>query len=692
MVLFTVRLEIVLKAQAHRSIAENASNESHLIIKLITSTIAAINSTFRIKNILLFYFRQTRKKKMSGFKLDVGELLSLFDPDAVAEKASDDYEESSDEENAELAAVVDSFFQRASGDDDEEGEDSESEEEEREYAISDDERARADEQVRAWLDDVHRELSVCLEDLSKLSIPGGSPWYRRDSAPFYYSLLDISLRVTQIIDTAMDIEDVRIDSQLLRQIYFHLYGTMIRYAKPMCAPLPGKDDAISTTPIYSIFHTVCHILVYTHESDDLNSPLFLKSPASNEYCVEHSLFVNREIPIENYNIEMLCQTIYQLEMFWRLLPVANDLNELLTALELCFAYFVCYTHDDNAHNVESLRIDAGSTGEYYPSKELVFEMAVRFVSFYEEIGAAKDIYLKAVLPSQRMKLLLPKDSDVEKLKQSLISESRKVHSDSYTDAVRKNRQNMAVYPSECYLFFKENPTVHELEPEKVFETFRPVVAWKDLCDTYATVKPHEMFESLTDPLGVRVALPLLMDVICTQDLKRRWEDFYIPFTAFFKGNREEMIMSLLKNSAVNPIYVMCMNDAYVIFDGNCYNFGATCVGYLKALVFWINIVQYWCGAYVGSTSFREFYITTMGSECRNDVLRISNVSVPFYEGDMDDGPDAITTDLSLVECLIDEDVFYGVRKPANEEKKEEEGAEGTESSSNDENENWGDIF
>ena len=614
------------------------------------------------------------------------EIEALFALDTSEEWSEDEYTETDEDQEEEELRTVDEEEQRKRD-------------------------KREMSQVRQWLREVNNDLKNCLSELKKIRIRQGSPWYRRETVLFYKKAMDIAGRIANILNSGMGIKTGRFSSEVLRDIYFHFYGMMIRYAKPMCESLPGKDDRISTAPIYYFFNTCCFIQVYLYESGSLNVWMFDQPADSNPYCLKHTLFINRDIPIDNYNVEMLCTALHQLEMFWRTLPISDDLHQYLAALELCFSFLICYTHDANTHNVKELRVDAGVDGEYYPTKELVFEMAVRFTALYEETGSTRELRAHMTEPTQLMKLIWPTARDVERVKRSLIREAKKVHSDSYTDKVRKDRQKMAIYPSECYLFFKENPTVQELEPQKVFDTFRPDVAWRDLCDNYANVKPEDMFERCTDPLGVRVALPALMEIICTQDLKRTWEDFSTLSPAFITGDTGALVTSLLKNSETVPLYVTCMNDVYILFRGQCYCFGASCEAHLQAMVYWINIVQYLCDGQVGSTPFRDFYITMMGEECRNEVLQPPDMTIPFFDNDLDDDEDAMTRDTSRVECLIDEDVFFGrasghVEDQSGDEQEEIEDSDDDNDDSDDDGDtestdiasddddagNWGDIF
>lgn len=610
-----------------------------------------------------------------------------------SEEEEEERNESEEEEDDETDQEIRDLFRVS----DYEEEGSEEEEDEEGSFSSDGETLeRIDRQVEVWLERMNQEMKKYLAELKEIVVPLGSPWYRRDSVLFYKAVMDLALKVSNAIKLAMDVDQVRLDTETLKDLYFHFYGLMVRHTKPMCAALPGKDDQISTAPIYYFFYATCYLLVYVHESGALNAELFERSADSSKYCTEHTLFINKGIAIENYNVEMLCRALHQLEMFWRVLPVHRELHQYLAALELGFAYLLCYTHDENVHNVASLRIGAGETGEYYPSKELVFEMAVRFTALYEEIGSTVEIQKYVVKPTGMMKLMWPSDRDVERAKLALIAEAKKVHSDSYTDSVRKIRQSMAIYPSECYLFFKENPTVQELEPQSVFDTFRPDVAWRDLCDNYANVRPDEMIRRCEDPLGVRVALPLLLNIICNQDLKRMWEDFFTPSPAFLTGNSAVLVTSLLRNSKSFPLYVTCMNDAYVVYGKKFYCFGSSCESYIQALVFWINIVQYCCDAQVGSTPFRDFYMTVMGGECQNEILVPPDTIVPFFEDDMDDGPDAMTTDTSRVVCLISEAIFFGSETSEDEEEEDDEDSgtatDSSDSDSSEDDGNWGDIL
>jgi len=261
--------------------------------------------------------------------------------------------------------------------------------------------------------------------------------------------------------------------------------------------------------------------------------------------------------------------------------------------------------------------------EYYCTKKLIFELAIRFSAIHKELsGSLLELRSK---PEGELKELIPTKREIEVLKKRIYEEALKTHSDTYPDSVRKLYQELSVKPSENYMFFKDNPIAQSLEPIKIIESYRSQQVWKGICEK-AAVDPDDTLKRFQDPLAYRLCLYGIMEIICLQDLGKSWNEFSCRYHALI-GINSTFLKSLQIDSQKNPRYVISVNDAGVFYNGKLYCFGTDCESYIKALGFWLNIIKFRCNGSIRGLAFNKLYTTLTGKRYVNpNVIEDSIVS------------------------------------------------------------------
>ena len=497
------------------------------------------------------------------------------------------------------------------------------------------ERIRIDE-----IADDNRELEMYITTIEKINIPNTRPWYGPLSFPHYKKYLMYIKNICEMLGTT-DNNTMNYDGEPVFKFYRMVYSTMILNLRACIKTLPGSEDKFSLSPLYNMYIACSVGFEYLYRKGNLNILLFSQSIRNNEYCKKYKLITSQGL-ISSYNVEKLLTSVRQLEFFWRTLPITDVLIDYIRALELRSAQLLIYGYDESIHNVKNYRIPIGKIKntnriEYYCTKEMIFELALRFVSLHEELTGSLMKYRKKV-PIE-LKSFIPTKNQINSTLNLLIIEVKKVHSDSFPDSIRRAYQMLSIKPSENYMFFKQNQTAQNPEPDKIIELYRNPGEWEGICNR-AGKDPAKILEDCDDPLGVRLCFFKLMDIICLQDINKSWSEFSTSYYGLINLT-ETKIKTMQIESLKYPRYVISVNCAGVFYNKNLYTFGAKCKSYIKALLFWLNIIVKKFDGFVRGCRVNKLYKTLTGGLLHKNVEEIILTSMP------DDISSSINTALSL---------------------------------------------
>jgi len=542
----------------------------------------------------------------------------------LAEEEEED-QAPTDDEIRELFALSDegepSSSSSSSSSSSEEEEEESEEECEMENGIV--EASREDREANEWMENI-------LARLDNVDIPFGVVWYDPSAIQHHRSVWGALRDGVGVLNGRIRHVDPRFVWQLFEFTYQTIMGHL---AELLPAPL-GATDEYEHTPLLTMYRACMVFLEYLYRVGEMGRVRFFDRGTT---CPEDSSYIRKYYvnvasgPISQYSMKKLVSATMQLETRWSELPLHDDLEEYLQALELAVARMVVWTYGKDKHNVREYRTPAcsdPSVEEYYITPECLFRFALRFAALHEQLDSAL-IFRNRFLVSPPYPLLADR-TQIDKVRVCLTKEAFETHDDNYQDSVRPAYQNLKMRPSECYLFHKLNKTAKRVEPMKLIEMFGEPHQWRKIVDA-SNVDAHEMLSRCEDTVAVRMAMVYLMDNICKQTLggSLDWYNFYWPSNSFHHPT-EVFIESRVHETRELPRYCHLMNDACVFYDGQLVSFGASPASHLQALWYWISIFQHKLMGRVNETvRTHDLYETLVGEQSRSDAFYSEGLLLQF---------------------------------------------------------------
>lgn len=450
------------------------------------------------------------------------------------------------------------------------------------------------------------ELMMYANELSKIPFRAcRRPWFADDRIMIHIGMQQLS----SLICAVMSRPDLTVGVSTVKAVHLALSEKTTWYLRELNDAVPEQDDEYAPTPLLMMYTSMAMCLAYVARMSMLDTPVFMKKSTDIPYCTENKLVVSPN-RIADYSVMELFGALERLQKHLRFISCELSFFHYLDALEARFSELMVYSYTHTTHNVEDMRVRLAE-GEYALTVKASFEGALHFISLREEASSAL-LNMRCEVCGE-LALLVPSDAEVENLLTHLQEEATRVHSDSVADGIRRDYQRLSVTPSEAYMFLKHNTKATDIEPYKLIqEDLKQVQRWRDICER-AGMRPDEILKACVDPLGMRVTLHLLMDVLLQQDAKIMWAVFNISQPTLIMPDQRVVDILHTRSRSV-PLYATCMNDSCVFFQGKIYSMGSEPLACIRALGFWLNIVKQRCvGRLDENTSFNALYYTLTGS-------------------------------------------------------------------------------
>ena len=432
------------------------------------------------------------------------------------------------------------------------------------------------------------------EAIRNTSLGLESPWYGGGRIEEALRLSSLSHDVCVELEYQLFTDGIQIKDEdrtkylidLLGDLHEEVYVLLISRYKSLTDRLPSSDvDPFDMFySLQAMFH-LSQILLHDSRNPDKLNILTQTGAPSLSYCRAHNL-VYDTIPVGDMSVSQLYNSLGHLEKEWNKLPYHVELMQYLGMLELRAAHIIIYEYTTTTHDMEKFRKATSKENIYMCSDEFISEMATRFVCL--RITMQTIMCDMRISPQTLHSMLMPTLSEIENLREILITTGENVYTDVISDTFRKTYKWNSLLPSELLLYRRKNGGKECVEPLLIVEDMRGK-AMRAQVNKRACEDAQECLKiGHTDRhIGVPIAVHLLLNILTQQEASFQWENYSL-FDRFVRDNLDDLI----EMSVEYPLIVESFHERGILWKKQLYVFGAEPDAILTAVVIWLKIIHY----------------------------------------------------------------------------------------------------